>query len=447
MTPSSRALRLRGPLLTPVSSGRAEWHEDGVVEIGADGRIAAVGPWRGGPDGDGAASAAGPPVAETGGALILPAFVDAHVHLPQLDIRGRWGEGLLPWLERWVFPAEAAFADPDYAARMAERFFAALAAAGTGTAAVFATVHREATERAFQAAEASGLRVVLGKVLMDRGAPAELLEPAGHGVAASLALAERWEGAGGGRLHYALTPRFAPTCSAELLAAAGHAAREANLRLQTHLAEQPDEIARVREEFPGARDYLAVYESAGLVREGAVFAHAVHCSDDAFRRLAAAGAAVACCPTSNAFLGSGAFSLARAREAGVTVGIGSDVGAGPQLSPLDVLRHFAYLGDGPATGAGEATQSARRVSPEELLYRATLAGAEALGFPETGRLGPGLSADLVLVEPPPDAAGSPLERFVQCVFRQSETRVVATLVEGRAVHGRLPRDGSATQNR
>src|SRR5687767_12190524 len=374
------ALRLRGSVLSPLSRDRAEMHEDGLVEI-ADGRIVAVGPWSGDSS---RANPGGAPVIDTGGALILPAFVDTHVHLPQIDIRGRWGLPLLPWLERYVFPAEAAFADPDHAARVADRFFAELAAAGTGTACVFATSHTEATMRAFEAADASGLRVVLGKVLMDRNVPSALVEPAEAGIRDSLALAERWEGAAGGRLHYAVTPRFALTSSPELLAGAGRAARDAGLRIQTHLAEQTDEVAKVLEAFPGARDDLEVYEGAGLVRRGAVFAHAIHCSNDAFQRLARAGAAIACCPTSNAFLGSGTFPLARARDAGVTIGIGSDVGAGPQFSPLDVLRHFAYLGG---------------IAPEELLYRATLAGAEALGFPETGRIAPGLSADLVILEP------------------------------------------------
>lgn len=432
--------RLRGAILTPLAPDRAEAWDDGVLEIGADGRIAAVGPWRS----ELAASAdRGSTITDVGGALILPAFVDTHVHLPQFDIRGRWGLPLLPWLERYVFPAEAAFADPDHAARIAERFFPALAAAGTGTACVFATSHTEATARAFEIAEASGLRIVLGKVLMDRNAPAALVEPAEVGIRDTLALAERWEGAGGGRLRYAVTPRFALTSTPELLAAAGRAARDAGLRIQTHLAEQTDEVAKVLEAFPGARDDLEVYQEAGLVRRGAVFAHAVHCSDDAFRRLAHAGAAVACCPTSNAFLGSGSFPLARARSAGVTIGIGSDVGAGPDLSALDVLRHFAYLGSPADAGSGPPGSRQANVAPQELLYRATLAGAEALGFHETGRLAAGLSADLVILEPPSDATGDPLERFVQSIFRRPETRVVATLVEGRVVHGRLNPTGSS----
>jgi guanine deaminase len=452
-----RGIRLRGPLLTPLSCDRAQVIPDGVIEIDGNGRIAAVGPWRGGagpgdrrgPEDD-EHSSGRPPVVDTRGALILPAFVDAHVHLPQLGVRGRYGLPLLDWLDRWVYPAEARFADPDHAAAEAERFFAALAAAGTGTACVFATVHTEATARAFEAAEASRLRIITGKVLMDRNAPPELLEPAESAIRSSLELAERWEGAGGGRLHYAVTPRFAVSCTDELLAAAGRQAREAGLRLQTHLAEQPAEVARVRAEFPDAGDYLEVYERAGLVGPGAVFAHAVHATDSEFGRLAAGGSAIACCPTSNAFLGSGSFPLARARAAGVTIAVGSDVGAGPQLSALDVLRHLAYLGRSDATDEspadGESSTDAHastHVSPEELLYRGTLAGAEALDLPETGRLAPGLSADLVILEPPPDATGEPLERFVQCVFRQPETRVVATMVEGRLVHGRLSARGSS----
>lgn len=416
----SRAAILRGALLTPLVAGqghRALTYEDGFVAIDADGRIDAIG--------DGSTLPADPAsVRDVRPALLLPAFVDAHVHLPQIDVRGRYGLPLLPWLERYVFPAEARFADPDHAARVAERFFRTLAAAGIGTAAVFATVHAEAVHRAFEAADASGLRIIMGKVLMDRGAPAALLEPAAEGIRSSLELAERWEGASAGRLHTAITPRFALTSTPELLSAAGRAAAGAGLRIQTHLAEQAAEVAAVANDFPEAADYLDVYARAGLVREQALFAHAIHCGDDAYRRMAAAGAAIACCPTSNAFLGSGSFPLARARAAGVTVAVGSDVGAGPQFSPLDVLRHLAYVD---------------RLEPAEILYRGTLAGAEALGLDGvTGRLVRGHAADLVILEPPPESGGDPLARFMQCVFRGPESRVVATLVDGVVVHGALP---------
>jgi guanine deaminase len=398
-----------------VDAGRAEAFANGFVRIGSDGRIAGVGPWRADLDAE--------PAVDTGGALILPAFVDAHVHLPQLDVRARYGAPLLRWLERDVYPAEAGFADPEHAARASARFFRALAAAGTGTAAVFATVHPEAAERAFEAAEASGLRIVMGKVLMDRGAPPALLESAADGIRATRALAERWDGGGGGRLSVAVTPRFAPACSREILSAAGALARDAGLRVQTHLAESADEIEAVRRAFPEAGDYLEVYERAGLATDRAIFAHAVHLDTSEFSRLASAGSAIACCPTSNAFLGAGAFPLTAARETGVEIGLGSDVGAGPQLSLLDVGRHLAYLDLPPA---------------EEILYRVTLGGARALGLDgATGRLVPGRAADVLLLAPPTDAVGNPLERFVQCVFRQPETRVVALLVDGSLVHGRL----------
>lgn len=415
MSGTGRAVLLRGRVLNPVDPFRTQAFEDGFVRVGPDGRIGDVGAWREELD-----------LAEAihlGRALVLPAFVDAHVHLPQLTVRARYGEPLLPWLAHHVYPAEAAFADPEHASREAERFFHALAAAGTGTAAVFATVHPVATHRAFEAAAASGLRIVMGKVLMDREAPPELLEPAAEGIRATLELAERWEGAGGGRLHVAVTPRFAPACSAELLAAAGEAARAAGLRVQTHLAESADEIESVRRYFPGAPDYLAVYERAGLAGERSIFAHSIHLGETEFGRIAGAGASVACCPSSNAFLGAGAFPLATARESGVEIGLGSDVGAGPQLSLLDVGRHLSYL-DRPA--------------PEEILYRATLGGARALDLEgTTGRIAPGKAADLLVLEPPPDATGDPLELFVQCVFRQPETRVIGLLIDGAVVHGAL----------
>ena len=413
MSGSGRAILLRGRVLNPVDPFRAQAFEDGFVRVEPDGRIGEVGAWREGLNTSEAI--------HVGPALVLPAFIDAHVHLPQLPVRARYGEPLLRWLARYVYPAEAAFADPTHAAREAERFFRALASAGTGTAAVFATVHPEATHRAFGAASESGLRIVMGKVLMDREAPPELLEPAAEGIRATLELAERWEGAGGGRLHVAVTPRFAPACSPDLLAAAGEAARTAGLRIQTHLAESADEIEAVRRYFPGSSDYLAVYEHAGLARERSIFAHSIHLGETEFVRIAGAGASVACCPSSNAFLGSGAFPLATARGTGVEIGLGSDVGAGPQLSLLDASRHLSYL-DRPA--------------PEEILYRATLGGARALDLDgTTGRLAPGLAADVLVLEPPLDATGDPLELFVQCVFRHPETRVVALLVDGAVVHG------------
>lgn len=412
-----RGMLLRGAVLSPHTIDQVESYENGFVQVDDQGRIASVGDWHDAPNDTG-------PIVAVGDALILPAFVDAHVHLPQIDVRARYGLPLMAWLEQHVFPAEAAFADPGHAERVAQRFFHALAANGIGTAGVFATLHLEATHKAFEVAANSGLRIVMGKVLMDVNAPQDLIEPADRGIAASLELAERWEGAAGGRLHTAITPRFAPTSSADLLAHAGHAASEAGLRVQTHLAEQPEEVEIVSRLFPDSTDYLAVYEAHGLVGERSVFAHAIHCTDDAFERLASSGSAIACCPTSNAFLGSGSFPLRRAKSADVTIGIGSDVGAGPLFSPLDVLRHFAYLD---------------HVQPSELLYRGTLAGAEALSVDhQTGHLAVGKAADLVVLEPPADAGGDPLQKFVQCVFRNPETRVVATLVEGRAVFGRLP---------
>jgi len=411
----SGGVLLRGRVLNPVDPAHAESFEDGFVAIDPDGTIAGAGAWPASFD-PGAAIG-------TGRALILPAFVDAHVHLPQLPVRARYGDPLLTWLARHVYPAEAAFADPEHAAREAARFFGAVAAAGTGTAGVFATVHAEATHRAFEAAAASGLRVVMGNVLMDREAPAELLAPAAGGVRATLELAERWEGASGDRLHVAVTPRFAPACSNELLAAAGEAARGAGLRVQTHLAESADEMDAVRRLFPGTPDYLAVYERAGLAGERSIFAHAIHLGAGEFQRIAGAGAAVACCPSSNAFLGSGDFPLATARETGVEIGLGSDVGAGPQLSLLDAARHLSYL---------------NQPAPAEILYHATLGGARALDLDgTTGRLAPGMAADVLVLEPPPDATGDPLDLFLQCVFRQPETRVRALFVDGALVHGYL----------
>jgi guanine deaminase len=325
--------------------------------------------------------------------LIVPGFVDAHVHYPQIERIASHGEQLMQWLERHIFPAEKAFTDRGHADSVAAFFLDELLRHGTTSALVFATVHAGSVDALFEAALARDMRVVSGKVLMDLG-PEGLRDSVASGRADTEALIGRWRGRG--RLGYAVTPRFVPTSSDEQLADAGSlVAAHPEVLVQTHLSENLGEIAFVAERFPDAADYLDVYDRFGLVGPRSVFAHCVHMSDRALARMAQAGAGIAFCPTSNLFLGSGLFDLAAADRHGVRVGIGTDIGAGTSLSVLHTL--------------GEAYRVCQlegaSLDPFRALHLATAGGARLMGVAHRiGGLLPGQEADFIVL----DASATPL---------------------------------------
>jgi guanine deaminase len=325
--------------------------------------------------------------------LVVPGFVDTHIHYPQTDSIAAHGAQLLEWLERHIFPAEAAFADRGHADAVASFFLDELLRNGTTSALVFATVHAASVDALFEAALARDMRIVSGKVLMDLG-PDTLRDSVESGRADSEALIARWRGRG--RLGYAVTPRFALTSSDAQLAGAGDlVAAHPEILMHTHLAENVGEIAAVAERFPAARDYLDVYDKFGLVGPRSVFAHCVHMDDRALARISEAGASIAFCPTSNLFLGSGLFDLARADAHGVKTGIGTDIGAGTSFSLLATLGEAYKVGQ--LRGAS--------LDPFRALYLATAGGARALGLGDRiGGLQPGQEADFVVL----DAAATPL---------------------------------------
>ena len=329
-------------------------------------------------------------VLDTGGALLLPGLVDTHVHYPQLAVVGAMGLELLDWLEGRALPEEARLADSDYARILARDFVHGLAAAGTTTALVFGSHFPDAQEALFAEAERVGLRITSGLVVSDRNLlPALHLTP-DEAYEASRRLLERWHDRG--RLRYAVTPRFSISCSEAMLEAC--AALPGDLTVTTHINESAAEVRAVAELFPWSRDYLETYERFGLVGPASVLAHDVHVTDDELGRLAAAGASVANCPASNAFLGGGAFPMRRHLEHGVRFALGTDVGAGTGLSLLKEGL-TSYL-------VQRLRPNGFRLRPEHLLYLTTRAGAEALGLADTvGDLSPGKSADYVLVRPPP----------------------------------------------
>lgn len=342
------------------------------------------------------------PVVDWRGGVLLPGFVDTHVHYPQIPIIGRLGRTLMNWLEQVALPQETRMAEASYASESARRFVAALAAHGTTTALVFGAHFAGATASLFEAAEQAGLRIVSGLVLSDRVLPSPLLQTVESAYRDSTELIRRFHRRG--RLLYAVTPRFALSTSEAMLDMCRTLLQEhEGLRVQSHINENQDEIRLVAEWFPWAADYVTVYDRFGLTGARTVFAHNVHPTDGELERLAATGTAIAHCPASNAALGSGIFPMGRHFAAGVRVALGTDVGGGTGFGMLKEGLQ-AYLMQRVATnGVG--------LEARHLLYLATLAGAEALGLAhEIGSLCPGKSADFVHLRPP---AGSTLETVLQ----------------------------------
>ena len=300
---------------------------DGLLVI-QDGCIAAIGPYE-----TLIANYVDLPVTTYGDRLITPGLIDTHIHFPQTEIIASYGEQLLEWLEKYTFPTERKFEDGDYAATVAEVFLDELLRHGTTTALVLATVFPASVEALFQAAQQRGLRLITGKVMMDRNAPAFLLDTAESSDRDCRQLIETWHGRD--RLAYAVTPRFAPTSTPEQLQVARQLLRDyEGLYLQSHLSENLNELAWVKELFPDDPDYLAVYERSGLVGDRAIYAHGIHLSDSEFQRLSRSGTAIAFCPTSNLFLGSGLFKIeqAKSRDYPIPVGLATDVGGGTSFS-------------------------------------------------------------------------------------------------------------------
>jgi guanine deaminase len=412
--PQPRPTSIRGRVLAPhPTARRLDHHPDAVLELDAAGTIASVTP-------------AGPdcPLPETWpGAVILPGFVDTHVHYPQTRIIGSASGPLLPWLEASVFPEESRFADPAHAAAVAEEFCAALLGQGTTTAAIYSSSHPQATEILLRALDRHGLRALTGPTLMDRAAPAALLHPAADARAACEELHARWHGHDGGRLRLSSIPRFALSCTPALLRHAAAFAAAHDLLVQTHVSESPAEVAATLAAFPTSRDYLGVYEDHGLVGPRTILAHCIHFSDDEWARMQAQDVAVAHCPDSNFFLGSGQMPLRRALDLGLRVGLGTDVGAGRTFS----LRRVAAAAYDAALVRGQA------VTPAELLWLATRGGALALGLGDgVGCIAPGFCADLVAVDlPPGNHEGAAL--LDALLFRHDAGPVRAAMGAGRCV--------------
>ncbi len=421
--------RVFTPIADPFAHGieaSYRYFERGYLAVDEKGRIAGAGDWDARPEGD---------VIDLGAnALITPGFIDTHLHAPQLEMIGSYGGHLLEWLNRYTFPTERKFEDPTHARRVARAFYDELLRHGTLAALIFSTIHREATDIFFDEAEQHGFRGIVGKTMMDRHAPEYLLDrTVRESYDDSRALLQKWHGRG--LLRYAITPRFAPTSTPELLEAAGQLKREfPEAWVHTHISENQHEVRWVQELFPVA-EYADVYDHYGLLGERTVLAHGVWLTEEELDLLARRGARISHCPNSNLFLGSGLFRLFHVLDAGVIVGLGSDIGAGTTPSMFNAMAD-AYK-----------VQQVQHVSlsPFQLWYLATLGGARALTLDaETGSLEVGKSADFLIL----DLHATPLlsmrtgraesleDLLAGLIFMRDDRAVQRSVIAGRTVSER-----------
>ena len=335
----------------------------------------------------------GLPIEHLPGRIIAPGFVDMHIHYPQTDVIGSPADGLLPWLDNYTFPEEKRFAAPDYCAQAASFFIAELLRNGVTTALAFATSHPQSVDALLGEAQKHSLRMMAGKVLMDQNAPDGLRDETEQSLIDTEALINKWHGVD--RLGYAITPRFVPTSSAAQLRGAGElAAKYTDVWIQSHVAENTDEIAWVKRLYPQARSYLSVYEQFGLMRPKAVYAHCIHIDDEDRAVMRSSGTAAAICPTSNLFLGSGFFDYRAADQAGFSYGLASDVGGGTSFSPFHTMLAAYYVGREGQTKPGLS------LTPQQLWWQHTAGAAQALGLKGVvGNLLPGCEADFVVLNP------------------------------------------------
>jgi len=446
---TSRQL-FRARLLTPrdaptPSSLSGSWrlYEDGGLLIDEHGRVGAVGEYRQVAD-----SNPGVRTENLSTRIIVPGFIDAHVHLPQYPAVGLYGRELLDWLNTYIFPAERHFT-PAAADILCPLFFDRLLANGVTTAAVYSSSSAASTDRVFEWAHEKHIRAIIGKVMMDRNVPADLADSSPKAsLAESEKLCRKWHQTHPDKLlYYAFTPRFAPSCSWELMKAVGDLCRDAEksgVYIQTHLSENQSEIAWVKRLFPDAPDYTGVYERAGMLRPRTLLAHAIYMSARERNALLNAHACLVHCPTSNLFLKSGLMPLAELVQMNHRLALGSDVAGGPTLSPFSVMRAAIYVHNARRFSIGNEGFD---VNPAAVLYLATLGGAKALALDAiTGSLEQGKDADFVVLDSssfpdlPSDSQMGDLEKLLsRLVFLGDDRMVERTYVRGRVCYDRQAR--------
>jgi guanine deaminase len=350
------------------------------------------------------------------GKLIMPGFIDTHIHYPQTEMVASYGEQLLEWLDTYTFPTEKKFADRNYATERAKFFVNELLRNGTTTALVFGTVHPQSVDALFTESEAKNMRMIAGKVMMDRNAPEFLLDTATTGYDESEALIKKWHRHG--RSLYAITPRFAPTSTPEQLKMAGELKKKyPDVYVHTHLSENKNEIAWVKSLFPDRQNYFDVYEHYGLSGGRSIFAHAIHLEDEEIARLKATDSAVAFCPSSNLFLGSGLFRMHALKDEGIRIGMGTDIGAGTSFSMFTTLNEAYKV----------MQLQGQKLPAIESLYQATLGGARALNLDDKiGNFDAGKEADFVVI----NMQATELQKLRMSGSKDLEDRLFALTILG-----------------
>ncbi len=423
----------RSAVYHALSDSQGEYWPDGALVVDDAGCIEACGPW----------TEIEPRYRDADysltvfprGHLIMPGLVDMHVHLPQIKVTGRQKPSLMDWLDEHIFPAETRFAEPPHARQVSRWFFHELLKNGTTTASVFTTVHTEATRIAFETAGELGNRVIMGLNLMDRNAPDFLIRPRDKLLADTEALYDEWHGRDGNRLLYAWLPRFAISCSDELLAGIGKLREKyPDAYMHTHISEQADEVAAVLEMFPQADSYTDAYGRFGLIGPRTILAHGIYLDDSELNRIRHAGASLAHCPSANFFLHSGRFRWFDVQDKDIRVGLGSDVGAGPELSLFKVMKDAQYMQSTELKG--------RIINCHNLIYHGTLGGAKALMLDDLiGNFLPGKEADFIVLNLlcktgiPDDLADRDIDTILSSLVFLGDDRLIArTFVRGRQVY-------------
>lgn len=412
-------LAYRGTIINPRGENHCAFYADGLLVVNDAGQVHAIGPT------EAVAKRFGKHSLEyiepKPAPLILPAFTDVHLHWVQNRVRGTAaGQGLLPWLNDCVWPEEARFADAAYAKEAAAKFFADLARCGTMAGAVYSSIH----ETALDAFQPPFGHFVVGNVLMTRNATVSLTQAEDEALAITSRAAKRLKSG------YAVSPRFAPTCSMALMKGAAEIAQRHESFIQTHLSENLDEVAWVHELFPDSRSYTEVYRRAGLLGPKTILGHCIYLDDDELSLLKETNSVIAHCPSSNEALASGRMPIERIQRAGIRWALASDIAAGPQLSMWHVMKTFLRV----HAAAG------LRFTPSEALYRATLAGAEALGLADgCGNLDVGREANFILVGAPPSIGADANEALANLLSREDndfESLTRSAYFRGHAVHPR-----------
>jgi guanine deaminase len=424
------AVTYKGRILNPLSYTELEDIPDGALTV-KEGKIIKYGRFKERTESN---------VVDFGDKVITPGLIDTHVHLPQYDVVAMDGYERSEWLDNYIFPAEKRFESTEVAREASARFFTDLKANGTTTACVYGTVHKDSTDVAFEEARRSSLRIFMGKVMMDQNSPEFLQEKTADSLETSEELCKKWHRKERGKLNYVFTPRFAPMCSLDLMKQVPKLAMKYDAYIQTHLSEYRGELRVVKALFPNYQNYTHVYESANLLTRKTIMAHCIYLDDDELSMLRKYSTKVVHCPSSNFFLKSGIFNVARITDAGLDVGLGSDVGGGPNLSMLREMCNACYMSK---VNYILSEGKSNSIDSTFAFYLATMGGAKVLGLEHVvGNFSIGKEADFIVVDadkidPLKNSKGRKGKEMLSQLVHRGDDRVVsATYVQGVKVHGK-----------